>query len=159
VRMLQEPIIPQGLITPAGYNAAARYEPSKRRLTWPNGAVATCFSAEEPNRLRGPQHDAAWCDELAAWRHAEAWDMLMLGLRLGADPRCVITTTPKPIRLIRQLLGDRGAVVMKLIPPFERFRPKPNVGSSVRPAILIRSVYGARWCLRRSFPTAASRCS
>jgi phage terminase large subunit-like protein len=53
------------------------YEPSKRRLTWPNGAVATTFSADEPERLRGPQHDAAWCDELGAWRYPEAWDMLM----------------------------------------------------------------------------------
>src|SRR5215831_14506965 len=48
------------------------YEPSKRRLTWPNGAIATTFSADEPERLRGPQHDAAWCDELGAWRHPEA---------------------------------------------------------------------------------------
>ena len=53
------------------------YEPSKRRLTWPNGAVATTYSADEPERLRGPQHDAAWCDELGAWRYPEAWDMLM----------------------------------------------------------------------------------
>ena len=51
------------------------YEPSKRRLTWPNGAIATTYSADEPERLRGPQHDAAWCDELAAWRYPEAWDM------------------------------------------------------------------------------------
>src|SRR6185437_12677383 len=102
-----------GLLAVAAPGMRPDYEPSKRRLTWPNGAVATCFSAEEPNRLRGPQHDAAWCDELAAWRHEEAWDMLMLGLRLGADPRCVVTTTPKPIRLIRQLLGDRGAVVTR----------------------------------------------
>ena len=102
-----------GLLAVASPGLRPQYEPSKRRLSWPNGAVATCFSAEEPNRLRGPQHDAAWCDELAAWRHEEAWDMLMLGLRLGADPRCVVTTTPKPIRLIRQLLGDRGAVVTR----------------------------------------------
>src|ERR1700726_4669584 len=78
------------------------YEPSKRRLTWPNGAVATTYSTDEPERLRGPQHDAAWCDELASWRYPEAWDMLMFGLRLGADPRVVVTTTPKPIRIKRQ---------------------------------------------------------
>jgi phage terminase large subunit-like protein len=60
------------------------HEPSKRRLTWPNGAVATTYSADEPERLRGPQHDAAWCDELAAWRYPEAWDMLMFGMRPGA---------------------------------------------------------------------------
>ena len=57
-------------------------------------AVATTYSADEPERLRGPQHDAAWCDELGAWRYAEAWDMLMFGMRLGADPRTVVTTTP-----------------------------------------------------------------
>ena len=66
-----------------------QYEPTKRRLTWPNGAIATTYSADEPERLRGPQHDAAWCDEIASWRYLEAWDMLMFGLRLGPDPRVV----------------------------------------------------------------------
>jgi phage terminase large subunit-like protein len=90
-----------------------RYEPSKRRLSWANGAVATTFSADEPDRLRGPQHDFAWCDELAAWRYPEAWDMLMFGLRLGADPRVVVTTTPRPVPLIRSLVADRGTVVTR----------------------------------------------
>jgi len=79
------------------------YEPSKRRLTWPNGAIATLYSADEPERLRGPQHDGAWCDELAAWRRPEAWDMLMFGLRIGDDPRCIVTTTPKPTKIIKEL--------------------------------------------------------
>lgn len=83
------------------------YEPSKRRLTWPTGAMATLYSADEPDRLRGPQHDGAWCDELAAWRYGqEAWDMLMMGLRLGADPRAVVTTTPRPTKQIKALLAD-----------------------------------------------------
>ncbi len=89
------------------------YEPSKRRLTWPNGAVATLFSADEPQRLRGPQHDLAWCDELAAWRYPEAWDMLMFGLRLGADPRAVVTTTPRPTKLIKALIADPKVVVTR----------------------------------------------
>jgi phage terminase large subunit-like protein len=89
------------------------YEPSLHRLTWPNGAVATTFSADEPNRLRGPQHDFAWCDELAAWRYPAAWDMLMFGLRLGNDPRVVVTTTPRPIRLIRELLADPKVVTTR----------------------------------------------
>ena len=89
------------------------YEPSKRRLTWPNGAIATCYSADEPDRLRGPQHDAAWCDELAAWRYAEAWDMLMLGLRIGKNPQCVVTTTPKPTRLVRDLLNRKDVAVTR----------------------------------------------
>ena len=90
-----------------------RYEPSKRRLTWPNGAIATLYSADEPERLRGPQHDAAWCDELASWRYPEAWDMLMFGLRLGTDPRVVVTTTPRPTKLIRELIVDPTVVVTR----------------------------------------------
>jgi phage terminase large subunit-like protein len=89
------------------------YEPSLHRLTWPNGAIATTFSADEPNRLRGPQHDLAWCDELAAWRYPAAWDMLMFGLRLGDDPRAVVTTTPRPIQLIRDLLADPKVVTTR----------------------------------------------
>lgn len=89
------------------------YEPSKRRLTWPNGAIATMYSADEPRRLRGPQHDAAWCDELASWRYAEAWDMLLFGLRLGDDPQVVVTTTPRPTRLIRDLLTKPTTVTTR----------------------------------------------
>ena len=81
--------------------------PSRRRLEWQNGAVAQAFSAEDPESLRGPQFAAAWCDELAKWRHAEAtFDMLQFGLRLGARPRQVITTTPRPIALLKRLIAD-----------------------------------------------------
>lgn len=80
------------------------YEPSKRRLSWPNGAVGTLFSADEPDRLRGPQCDFAWADELAAWRYEEAWDQLMFGLRLGQDPRVLVTTTPRPTKIVRGLV-------------------------------------------------------
>lgn len=90
-----------------------QYEPSKRRLTWPNGAIATFYSAEEPERLRGPQHDAAWCDELASWRYPEAWDMLMFGLRLGDDPRVVVTTTPRPTKLLRALIEDPAVSITR----------------------------------------------
>ena len=94
------------------------YEPSKRRLTWDNGAIATLFSADEPDRMRGPQYDAAWSDELAAWNHMrEAWDMLQFGLRLetraGKAPRQCVTTTPRPEPLIRELLKDPATVVSK----------------------------------------------
>lgn len=90
------------------------YEPSKRRVTWANGAVATLFSAEEPERLRGPQHEAMWCDELAAWKYLrETWDMAMFGLRLGNDPRTIITTTPKPLPLIKEIVKDPTTVVTK----------------------------------------------
>jgi phage terminase large subunit-like protein len=90
-----------------------RYEPSKRRLIWPNGAIATTYSADEPRALRGPQHDAAWCDELAAWRYPEAWDMLLLGLRLGDNPQVVVTTTPRPTALIRTLMAKPTTVVSR----------------------------------------------
>ena len=87
------------------------YESSKRRLTWPNGAITTTFSAEEPERLRGPQHDAAVCDELGAWSRPETRDMLQFGLRLGRHPRSLVATTPRPTRLIRELLAREGCGV------------------------------------------------
>lgn len=90
------------------------YEPSKRRLTWPNGAQATLYNAVEPDQLRGPQHDAAWCDELAKWRYVqETWDQLQFGLRLGPHPRCIVTTTPRPIPLVRKLIKDPDVYTTK----------------------------------------------
>ncbi len=90
------------------------YQTSRRRLIWPGGAVAFLYSAQEPERLRGPQHDAAWADELAAWAYPqEAWDQLQFGLRLGPDPRCVVTTTPKPLPVLRQMLADPAGVVTR----------------------------------------------
>jgi len=83
------------------------FEPSKLQLTWPNGAIAQLFSAEEPERLRGPQCDTFWADELAAWKKLkETWDMLQFGFRLGSDPRGCITTTPKPVEIVKLLVRD-----------------------------------------------------
>ncbi len=83
------------------------YEPSKRKLTWPNGAIAHTYSGEDPDQLRGPQHDTCWADEPAKWRYADlAWDMMELGLRLGPKPQVCATTTPKPTKLIRALVKD-----------------------------------------------------
>ena len=90
------------------------YEPSKRRLTWPNGSRATGYSAEDPDQLRGPQHDAAWCDEVAKWkRQRETWDNMMLGLTLGADPRVIVTTTPRPTPLIKELSKRPDVIVTR----------------------------------------------
>lgn len=84
-----------------------RWLPSRRRLEWPNGAIAMAFSAEDPERLRGPQFAAAWCDELAKWNNAQpTWDMLQFALRLGDWPRQVITTTPRPVPILKQILAD-----------------------------------------------------
>lgn len=90
-----------------------RYEPSKRRVTFHTGAIATTYSADEPDRLRGPNHDLAWADEVAAWRYAESWDQLMFGLRIGDRPRAVATTTPKPTRLIRTLVERHDTAVTR----------------------------------------------
>lgn len=98
--------------SPPGF--VPKYEPSKRRLTWPNGTIATTYSGDAPEQLRGPQHHFAWCDEVAKWKYAQAaWDNLELGLRLGDHPQVIATTTPRPIPLLRQLLADGGTRVTR----------------------------------------------
>jgi phage terminase large subunit-like protein len=90
------------------------YIPSKRRITWPNGAMAFTYSGETPDQLRGPQHDSAWADEPAKWRYGDdAWSNLMLGLRLGNDPRVVATTTPRPTPLIKGMVADKKTHVTR----------------------------------------------
>jgi phage terminase large subunit-like protein len=81
------------------------YSPSNRLVTFTNGSTLTLYSAEEPDRLRGPQHHFAWCDELASWRRMrDTWDMMQMGLRLGAHPRTCVTTTPRPLPLVKELI-------------------------------------------------------
>ncbi|EJU11426.1 hypothetical protein LH128_18919 [Sphingomonas sp. LH128] len=92
------------------------FEPSLRRLTWPNGAQAMLYSAAEPESLRGPQHSHAWCDEIAKWDNASAratnaWDNLMMGLRLGTDPRVMATTTPRAVPLVTRLMAAERVAV------------------------------------------------
>jgi len=88
------------------------YQPSKRRLVWPNGSVATIYSGDEPDQLRGPQHHKSWVDELAKFRYPqETWDMLEMGLRLGDAPQVVVTSTPRPIPIIKRLIADNQTVV------------------------------------------------
>ncbi|HEX8445116.1 MAG TPA: terminase family protein [Sphingomonas sp.] len=90
------------------------WEPSLRRLRWPGGGQAFVYSAAEPEALRGPQHHAAWADEIAKWKDGDAaWDNLMMGLRLGQDPRTVATTTPRPVPLVRRLVAMPGVVVTR----------------------------------------------
>jgi len=90
------------------------YEPSKRRLTYPNGAIAIIYSGEEPDQLRGPQHGAAWVDELCKFAHPqETWDNLMLGLRIGDNPQVVVTTTPRPIPTIKMIASDPTTVITR----------------------------------------------
>jgi phage terminase large subunit-like protein len=95
--------------------AASRFEISRRRLVWPNGAIAQIFSSEDPESLRGPQFHYAWCDELAKWKYAEeTFDMLQFGLRLGSGPRQLITTTPRPVPLLKRLIADPGTAIRRL---------------------------------------------
>lgn len=90
------------------------FEPSKRKLTWPNGSIAEMFSAEDPESLRGPQFMAAWCDELCKWHRAnETWDMLQFALRLGDNPRQVVTTTPRPTSLLRSIIQNEKTIIQK----------------------------------------------
>lgn len=90
------------------------YEPSLRRLVWPNGAQATLFSAAEPEALRGPEHSHAWCDEIAKWVNGvAAWDNLALTLRRGLLPQTVATTTPRPVPLIRRVLDESGVRISR----------------------------------------------
>lgn len=80
------------------------YVGSRRQLQWPNGAKSLIFTADEPERLRGKQHYKLWCDELASWRYSESWTQAMFGLRLGPNPQAVVTTTPRPIAIVRDLI-------------------------------------------------------
>lgn len=96
------------------------YESTKRRLTWPNGAMATAYSAEVPSQLRGPEHEFAWADEVSSWTDAPkgdtldtAWNNLMFGMRQLGTPRCVVTTTPKPNLLTKTILGRKSTVITK----------------------------------------------
>jgi len=88
------------------------YQPSKRRLVWPNGVIGILYSAEDPDLLRGPQHGSAWCDEFCKFQYPqELWDNLLFGLRLGSKPQVVITTTPRPIKTLKQIAKDPKTIV------------------------------------------------
>ena len=105
---------PSGILRMSPRGERPLWLSSRRRLEWPNGAVAQAFSADDPEQLRGPQFDAAWCDELAKWRQAEeAFDMLQFGLRLGPRPRQLVTTTPRPIPLVKRLVTDPRTAVTR----------------------------------------------
>jgi len=90
------------------------YEKTNRKLTWPNGALAYLYNATEPDQLRGPQHDAGWIDELAKFRYMqETWDQLAFGMRLGVHPKIIVTTTPRPLPLIKKLVADPDTYVTR----------------------------------------------
>jgi phage terminase large subunit-like protein len=151
---------PSGLkaITPVT-EEPPRYEVSRKRLVWENGAEAYAFSAEDADSLRGPQFDVAWCDETAAWPKGQlVWDMLQMALRLGAYPRAMVTTTPRPVPLIKCLVDDPSTVVTRartdqnvenLAPSFleeiERAYGGSRLGRQELGGELIEDAEGALW--------------
>ena len=156
---------PAGILNVFPATTRPIYEPSKRRITFHTGAVAIAYTGDKPDQLRGPEHDLAWCDELAAWRHAgEAWDSLCFGLRLGSQPRAIVTTTPRPIPLIRDLLSEDGRATHVTtgttyencanLPPtyidrLERTYAGTRIGRQEIEAALLEQAAGALWTLGR----------
>lgn len=147
-----------GILTRSHPSIRPIYTPSKRLLTWPNGAIALTFSAEEPNQLRGPQCDTAWCDEIAAWDDWEAWAQLTLGARLGNDPRIVVTTTPRPVEPLIRLLADpstvqtrgstydnRANIAGRFLKQVERLYAGTRFGRQELYGDMLESVDGALW--------------
>jgi phage terminase large subunit-like protein len=101
-----------GILAVSPPDRRPEWESTRRRLVWPNGAEASCYSASDPEALRGPQFDAAWADELGKWKKGtEAWDQLQFALRLGDDPRAIVTTTPRAQAALKALLARPGTVV------------------------------------------------
>lgn len=145
-----------------GDEAAPLWQPSRGRLVFSNGAEAFAFSAEDPDSLRGPQFDLAWCDEIGAWAKGEAvWDMLQMGLRLGKHPRAVVTTTPRPTPLIKRLVADGAVYITRSstrenaehLPPaflreIERTYGGTELGRQELDGELIETVEGALWTRR-----------
>jgi phage terminase large subunit-like protein len=137
------------------------WEPSKTQLTWPNGVVANIFSSEQPDDLRGPQHHFGWGDEPGKWKHAEeTWDMYQFGLRLGQDPQTVLTGTPRPTKMIKEVIADPDTVVTRgrtkdnepnLAPSFIRYIYRKYAGTRLGrqelDAELLDDTEGALWTL------------
>jgi phage terminase large subunit-like protein len=148
-----------GILAISPPNERPEYEPSKRRLTWPNGAVATLYNGTEPDQLRGPEHDWALVDELAKYRYAsETWDNLQFGMRLGEHPVVLVTTTPRPIPVIREIVQDPSTKLVRgstfdnagnLAPSFlERIKKRydgTRIGRQELYAELLLDVPGALW--------------
>lgn len=148
-----------GIIACSPRDFKPKYEPSKKRLTWPNGAQAAVFSAEDFDSLRGPQFDGAWCDELCKWRYAqEAWDNLMFGLRLGEHPKVIVTTTPRPMALLKEIILRSDTAITKgntmenldnLAPPFRKAVVDKYLGTRIGRqelnAEILDDVPGALW--------------
>ena len=156
-----------GVIACSPPDQRPKFEPSLRRVVWPNGAQAALFSAAEPESLRGPQHSHAWCDEIGKWVFAggqadRTWDNLLLGLRLGNDQQIVATTTPRSVPLVKRLLdnGKQGGVAVTRGRTSDNARHLPKrfvddiyreysgtlIGRQELDGELIEDIAGALWC-------------
>lgn len=103
-----------GILSVSPPDFMPEYFPTNRQLKWPNGSIAETYNATQPDQLRGPQHHFAWCDEIAKWEYMQdSWDQLQFGLRLGDKPKALVTTTPRPLPLIRQLLNEPKTYVTR----------------------------------------------
>lgn len=113
-----------------------KWEPSLGQFRWPNGSQAQLFSGDHADGLRGPEHDFAWCDELAKWREADAaWDNLQFGLRRGGRPRAIVTTTPRPMPLIKRIMGEEWTVTT-------RGRTSDNINLDAKTIEVLTATYG-----------------
>lgn len=135
-----------------------KWEPSLGRLTWPNGSQAQLFSGDTPDGLRGPEHDFAWCDEFAKWRLPdEAWQNLQMGLRRGTRPRALVTTTPRPMRLLEAIKGYEWTVTTagrtsdninldeKFVDVMTATYGGTRIGAQELDGVLLKDVEGALW--------------
>lgn len=100
-----------GILAVSADDERPEWFPSRRSLIWPNGVIGRCYSANDPEQLRGPEHNIAWCDEIAKWRYPDAWDNLMLGMRIGNYPQTMATTTPRSKRWLVELIEEQGVTV------------------------------------------------
>jgi phage terminase large subunit-like protein len=148
-----------GLLSVArNHGSRLSWEPSLGRLTWPNGSQATLFSGDNADGLRGPEHDFAWADELAKWRQAEeAWMNLQFGLRRGSRPRALVTTTPRPMELLRRMEADAVTITTrgrtsdninldeKVIEVLTATYGGTRIGAQELDGVLLRDLEGALW--------------
>ena len=163
-----------GLLSVFPPHETPSYEPSNRRIVFYTGAVGHVYSSEQPDHLRGPQHDTAWCDEMATFKSRDAWDNLQLGLRLG-DPRQIVTTTPRPVAAMRELVENPNTVLTRDTSYANRANLAPAFfaqviqmyegtarGQQEIMGLLLDSLPGALWTREiiryRETPTTTRRC-
>jgi phage terminase large subunit-like protein len=159
-----------GLLSVArNHRRRIEWEPSLGRLSWPNGSEARLFSGDHADGLRGPEHDFAWCDELAKWREAEgAWMNMQMGLRRGPRPRALVTTTPRPMELLKRMMAEPSTVTThgrtrdninldeKTIEVLTATYGGTRIGAQELDGVLLQDVEGALWTrevIERSFDT------